>query len=331
MASLTSAIRLEPCKNLQQFQETLDQILTLDDPGRITAVAKQGLLTRSKTFTDKIRTFAHVEPTNTKFSKVRAEIIQFLNNNMQWLVRGNVDETFISLHSLPIFKEAPAELDKIHAMAIHTKKNSENPEEKKQEAVDALGVLRQKLKQREIALLSAIPSILNTPPSLFSHKLFDLILSARDNTSETDLKFFNTLCKNKNNPIALFLIGYCYYKFIGTLYFPDRAFYHFSLASRHGMPLATYYLGICHRDGIGTQQNIPEAVLLLSDAAKSGLSDAWISLGHMYENMKTRTYPEIPKDLKKAIECYEEAKKLGSSHAEKNLARLKSASSAKQN
>lgn len=183
-------------------------------------------------------------------------------------------------------------------------------------------ILKQKLERREVSLLSVLPFIVNIPSPLFSHKLLDLIIFARDPKPAIDRMVFDTLQKSKKTPISLFLIGYCHYKFIGTPYSPDQAFFYFSKTSDLGLPVAIYYLGICHRDGIGTQQSIPNAFALISRATELGVPEAWMSLGHMYQHIKSRDYPEIPKDLTEAMRCYQEADRLGCSVAHKSLEHL---------
>ena len=76
------------------------------------------------------------------------------------------------------------------------------------------------------------------------------------------------------NPVAHYLVAFCYMDGVGTRKDPEEAYYHFSEAHYADVLEATTMLGMCTYWGLGVEQNTAEGKELLEQAKRRGSSNA---------------------------------------------------------
>ena len=78
-------------------------------------------------------------------------------------------------------------------------------------------------------------------------------------------------------------------------------------------------LGQCYEKGWGTDRNTTRAVNMYTLSGDNGYIRGWFHLGQLYE----KGYPDVPRDIDKAVEWYTKAAELNENRSFKRLKRLK--------
>lgn len=118
-------------------------------------------------------------------------------------------------------------------------------------------------------------------------------------------------------PDALVNLGLCYEGGFGVEQNYEKAFKNYQIASQKGNPDGTLDMALCYIRGLGVAKNEAKGYGMIKQLAENGHGNSLCYLGHCYE---TGTYYE--KDIKKALELYDEASNEGSQEAYYNMAMI---------
>lgn len=101
---------------------------------------------------------------------------------------------------------------------------------------------------------------------------------------EAFIKLYSVVENDKENYLANYYIGECYFKGLGCEVNYERAFKNYSAAAMKQHVDALYMVGYCYETGLGVEKEETQAVTWYMEASKKDQVDAEYRLGLCYKN-----------------------------------------------